>query len=75
MNANLDMDVVNVNESPEVLTIPEAAKFLRISRSMAEKLCAKGLLPVVKLGRRRVCLRGALVEWMRKQSNAVAVES
>lgn len=37
-----------------VLTIPEAAEMLGVSRAAAYQLAQKGEIPVVKLGRRRV---------------------
>ncbi len=37
--------------SPEMLTVPEAAAYLRISRDLAYELIARGELPHVRLGR------------------------
>jgi excisionase family DNA binding protein len=49
---------------PFVLTIPEAAGFLRISKELAYALAREGKLPTVRLGRRVVVPRDALLRWM-----------
>ena len=43
-----------------VLTVPEAAKLLRLSRSFAYALIAQGELPCLRLGRRVLSPRTAL---------------
>lgn len=40
-----------------VISIPEAAPLLGISRTLAYELAARGELPVIKLGRRRMVSR------------------
>ena len=44
-----------------VLTIAEAAEVLGISRAFAYELAARGELPVIRLGRRRLVPRKALL--------------
>ena len=44
-----------------VLTITEAAEVLGISRAFAYELCARGELPVIRLGRRRLVPKKALL--------------
>ena len=44
-----------------VLTISEAASVLGISRAFAYELAARGELPVIRLGRRRLVPRRALL--------------
>ena len=44
-----------------VLTITEAAEVLGISRAFAYELAARGELPVIRLGRRRLVPRKALL--------------
>jgi excisionase family DNA binding protein len=44
-----------------VLTITEAAEVLGISRAFAYELCARGDLPVIRLGRRRLVPKKALL--------------
>ena len=46
-----------------LVTIPEAADFLRISRAMLYKLMDRGELPYVKIGRSRRVPRRAVVEF------------
>lgn len=43
-----------------VLTIPEAAKLLRVSRNFGYELARQGKLPVIKLGRRLLVSKVAL---------------
>ena len=45
-----------------VLTVAEAGKLLGISRAFAYELVARGDLPVVRLGRRRLVPKRALYE-------------
>lgn len=45
---------------PEVLTVDEAAQFLRISRQSAYQAVRAGEIPVVKIGRRLLVPRAAL---------------
>ncbi len=46
-----------------VLTVPEAARLLRISRSLAYELVARGELPAIRLGRAIRIRRLALDSW------------
>jgi excisionase family DNA binding protein len=57
--------------APEVATladgcfsIAEAARFSGLSRSTLYEAMESGLLPFVKIGRRRLVPRRALVEWL-----------
>ena len=45
-----------------VVTVPEAAVLLGISRALAYELAARGELPVIRLGRRLVVPRRALLD-------------
>jgi excisionase family DNA binding protein len=49
---------------PEVLTLREAAKFLRLPAGLIEKLAAKGVLPGRKVGDQWRFLRRAIEEWL-----------
>lgn len=51
-----------------LLTVPETAKRLRISRNMCYELVAEGRLPSVRLGRRVLVPRFALEEWIARQA-------
>jgi excisionase family DNA binding protein len=45
-----------------VLTVPEAGELLGISRAFAYELVARGELPFIRLGRRVVVPKAALLE-------------
>ncbi|MFN2613297.1 MAG: helix-turn-helix domain-containing protein [Actinomycetota bacterium] len=54
---------------PDLLTVREAAKVLRISADLAYALVRAGVLPVLRLGERRVVIpRDALFRWISAQS-------
>ena len=40
-----------MNDDALLLTVPETAKLLRISRNLAYELVARGELPAIRLGR------------------------
>ena len=46
------------------LAIPEAVRFSGLSRSTLYKAMEAGELPFVKIGRRRLLPRQALVQWL-----------
>ena len=57
------------NELPAILTLSETARFLRVSKAHASKLAngkIHGLkpLPFVRLGRRLLIRREALLDWL-----------
>ncbi len=49
-----------------VFTVAEAALLLGISRAFAYELVARGEIPVIRLGRRRLVPRLALLELVRR---------
>ncbi len=53
-----------------VLTIPEAATLLRISRGLAYELARRNELPVIRLGRRIVVSRRALDDYLLGQTES-----
>jgi excisionase family DNA binding protein len=53
-----------------VLTIPEAATLLRISRGLAYELARRNELPVMRLGRRIVVSRRALDDYLLGQTES-----
>jgi excisionase family DNA binding protein len=55
----------------ELVTIPEAAVLIGVSRTMAYTLANRGEIPTVNLGRRRVIVRAALMEWLEANPSAV----
>ena len=53
-----------------LLTVPEAAKLLRIGRNLAYDLVARGEIPSVRLGRVIRVPRTALEQWLESPSHA-----
>lgn len=55
-------------EEPDVLTVPEAAAFLRLHPKALYKLIDDGTVPYVRVGPRRIrLLRSSLVEWLKSR--------
>jgi excisionase family DNA binding protein len=54
-------------ENRLLLTVPEAARLLRISRNLAYELVAKGELPAVRFGRVIRVPRRSLEDWITRQ--------
>lgn len=59
-----------MNDNNILLTVPEAAKVLRISRNKAYDLVRQGLIPAVHLGKNIRIPRQALDRWIAEQSTA-----
>ena len=55
---------MTIDELPEVLTIDETARFLRISRGLAYEGARRGDLPTVRVGRRLLVPRIWLLAWL-----------
>lgn len=55
---------------PEVLTVPEAAEFLKIGRTQLYDAISRGEIPHRKIGRSIRLSRGALVAWLAAPCNA-----
>lgn len=55
----------------ELLTVPEAAQLLRISRNLAYELVARQELPSIRLGRVIRIPRASLDEWMEQQATFI----
>jgi len=51
-----------------LLTVPEAARLLRISRNLAYELVAQGRLPHIRLGRRILIPRFGLEQWIAREA-------
>lgn len=56
-----------------LLTVPEAAKLLRISRNLAYGLVGRGELPSVRLGRVIRVPRASLEEWLTRESSSLGL--
>lgn len=60
---------------PAVLTIPEVAQLLRISRGAAYQLARRGELPgTVKLGRTLRVHRDTVLRWLESQGRVSSLE-
>ena len=55
-------EVVRADDEPQVLTVPEVAEVLRISRNRAYDLVREGRLRSVRVGRRVLVPRWAVLE-------------
>lgn len=58
-----------IEGSLELLTVPEAAKMLRISRNLAYELVGRGEIPSLRFGRVIRISLPALNDWVRNQSS------
>lgn len=56
-------------EKPLLLTVPEAARLLGISRNLAHDLVAQGRLPHIRLGRRILIPRFGLEQWIAREAD------
>ena len=56
------MNAATTSETPEILTVSEVAKYLRIQRADAYKLLNEGKLPYFKLSPKRTRVRKADLE-------------
>ena len=57
-----------MNDEMMLLTVPEAAKLLRISRNLAYELVARGEIPAIRLGRVIRVPRAPLEEWVKSEA-------
>lgn len=55
-------------DSNFLLTVPEAARLLRISRNLAYELIRQNALPHVRLGRRILIPRRGLESWIEREA-------
>jgi excisionase family DNA binding protein len=61
---------MTVDDLPDVLTVDETAKFLRISRGLAFAGVRRGDIPAVRVGRRLLVPRAQLLAWLGDRSDA-----
>jgi excisionase family DNA binding protein len=52
----------------ELLTVKELAEILRIGRSSAYELCRQNAFPVVRVGKSIRIPKGALLDWVERES-------
>lgn len=55
---------MNIDDLPDVLTIDETARLLRISRGLAFAGAQRGEIPSVRVGRRVLVPRAQLLAWL-----------
>jgi excisionase family DNA binding protein len=55
---------MNLNDLPDVLTVDETARYLRISRALAFEAIHRGDLPAIRVGRRLLVPRVRLLAWL-----------
>lgn len=63
----------SANLAPDLLTVPEAAQLLRISRNLAYELVAQHQLPCVRFGRTIRIPRASLERWIRERAEESAL--
>lgn len=51
-------------DAQDVMTVPEAAKLLRVNHKTVRAACAKGTLPHVRIGKLIRLSRTALLRWI-----------
>lgn len=61
-----------MDEQPFLLTVPEVARLLRVSRAFAYELIARGEIPVVRFGRRVLIPRQQLEEQVRASATGTS---
>ena len=57
-----------INE-PDVLTVPEAARLLRIGKNQAYELVKNGRLGAIKLGKKIIVPKLSLIDFCRNEKN------
>lgn len=68
---NAKTEQVSVEDLPEVLTVAEVARWLKVDAKTVYVAIEDGDFPARRIGRRRlVVLRDALVEWLAKGDRA-----
>ena len=58
---------------PDVLTVPEAAKLLRIGKNQAYELVKNGRLGAIKLGKKIIVPKLSLIDFCRNEKNYLAL--
>ncbi len=59
-------------DAPEILTAPELAAFLHISRAGAYNLLNSRDFPTLHIGGRKLVTKENVLRWMEKNTNSVA---
>jgi excisionase family DNA binding protein len=60
-----------LDQAPDILTVPEAASLLRVGKGSVYESCRRGELPSVRIGRRLLIPKAALMRLLAEgNSNA-----
>lgn len=59
---------------PDILTIPEVARLLRVDPATVYRLASNGALPAGKVGRGWRFLRSDVIDWLQRGGTAPAAE-
>lgn len=67
-------EVVKINDRTEVevLTVPDIARYLRISRSAAYELVRRNDFPAIRINSTIRIMRSSFENWLSKQENGQA---
>lgn len=57
-------DGLRLEDLPDVLTVMEAARLLRVGRNTAYDLARMGTLPAIRIGRRMLIPKGGLLQML-----------
>jgi excisionase family DNA binding protein len=60
---------------PALMSVPDAAKFLGLSRASAYRYADAGLLPIKRFGRRVYVVRARLAEFLASEDTTVEVDA
>ena len=63
-----------MDDLPEILTVQETAKYLRLPRSTAYELVKQGVIPSVKLGRQIRILKSAIINMFQQGKTSVGAK-
>jgi len=62
------MNSSRLDELPDILTVPEVAKVLRLGRNTVYECVRTGALPSIKIGRRLLIPKAALLRLLESQA-------
>ncbi|MCL6522701.1 MAG: helix-turn-helix domain-containing protein [Firmicutes bacterium] len=66
----MDDRIRNENGEPLVLTVAEVARLLRVGQTTLRQALKRGDIPHVRLGRRILIRRDALLTWMEEREHS-----
>jgi excisionase family DNA binding protein len=66
---------INTDDLPDILTVDEAARLLRISRGLAFAAVRQGDIPSVRVGRRILVPKTQLLAWLADAGRSAAPPS